>query len=579
LIVVPISQIFGSPDHRTLIVREGRVLRLIGVSALLVLLGGCATVMALVFVHYERRRSEFAVRLAIGASAARLARRLFGELACIVTGGVLLSGLAAYWGLTLLPKFSLPGGIDLARLDLGVDWRALLAGISATAATMIAAAALPMRRFTTNRIVASLASSETSTATRSSLRTRQAMLAVHVCFTVVVVIGAGLFIRTVQYGFSEGPGFDVAHTLFAAIDIGSRDDVSLIMREVQQKSAGKLTFAEQVRRSDAILQDRLRPIRAAVMDSVRRDPRVEVLALGPAPLGPDASRWMDSTTTFKTEENTYALRAGFAGASLEYLDALGLTLIAGRAPAAADARPADAGRAVFITVSLAAALWPGQSPLGRRVQAGSAPSEVIGVVHDFAFGSMRFDPHYVVLSGGLASDSAVGMSLSLVIRTRDPEAFAEPLRRQLADLVPNAPYINVRTGRDLVAADLGRERLGAVLFSGFGCVTLALGAAGVFGIVAYLADSRREFGIRAALGATTPRLARMAIAAGMIPVSAGTCAGILGALGNGEGRRVFPDRHKLVRSAEPPCCGGCNPCLRRGRRAGRCMAHQADASE
>jgi ABC-type antimicrobial peptide transport system permease subunit len=127
------------------------VLRLIGASALLVLLGGCATLMALVFVHYERRRSELAVRLALGASGRRLAGRLLMELSGIFAAGILTAGIAAQWALSFIPSLSLPGGIDFARLHLQFDWRVVSTGIAATAITIFAAAALPLRRFTTNR--------------------------------------------------------------------------------------------------------------------------------------------------------------------------------------------------------------------------------------------------------------------------------------------------------------------------------------------------------------------------------------------------------------------------------------------
>jgi ABC-type antimicrobial peptide transport system permease subunit len=202
-----------------------------------------------------------------------------------------------------------------------------------------------------------------------------------------------------------------------------------------------------------------------------------------------------------------------------------------------------------ITASVASTLWPAEPPIGRHFQLGSGnpiglPSlstelEVVGVVKDFAYGSMRFDPHYVVLSAW-PSDESNSATLPLIIRTADPAAFIEPLRRKLAELVPNAPHIRVKTGRDLLAADLGRERFGAFFFSGFGLVTLVLGASSVFGMIAYLAESRRrEFGIRAALGATTSRLARTAIAAGMIPVAAGSAAGLTGALVLGKAAESF----------------------------------------
>jgi putative ABC transport system permease protein len=112
-----------------------------------------------------------------------------------------------------------------------------------------------------------------------------------------------------------------------------------------------------------------------------------------------------------------------------------------------------------------------------------------------------------------------------VVRTSRPEVLVEPIRRIVRDTVPEAPRVMVSTGREIIAADLGRQRLGAWFFSGFGLVALVLRAGGVFGLVAYLAESRRrEFGVRLALGARPLHLVWRGVAAGLAPVSLGAAA-------------------------------------------------------
>jgi hypothetical protein len=180
--------------------------------------------------------------------------------------------------------------------------------------------------------------------------------------------------------------------------------------------------------------------------------------------------------------------------------------------------------------------------VGRRLRLGyQAPDTevvVVGVVADFVFGSMRFDPRAVMITSAPTNDYS--NTLSLVLRTRTPEILAEPVRRAAEEAVPNVPRLSVVTGRDLVAADLGRERLGAWFFSAFGLVALALGIGGVFGLIAYLAESRRrEFGIRIALGATPAGLISFALVAGLLPATLGAGAGLVGAMWVAESADVF----------------------------------------
>jgi hypothetical protein len=157
-----------------------------------------------------------------------------------------------------------------------------------------------------------------------------------------------------------------------------------------------------------------------------------------------------------------------------------------------------------------------------------ADHEIVGVVDDFAFGSMRVDPRRVMLT--VMPRDAMHSTLNVVVRTRDPHRVAEALRQLVTRLVPNAPRIEIVSGRDLVAADLGRERLGAWFFSGFGLVAILLSVGGIFGLIAYLAESRhREFGVRLALGATSVDLLRIALRAGLVPSAVGAGLGLIGA--------------------------------------------------
>jgi ABC-type antimicrobial peptide transport system permease subunit len=532
LAVIPLSMIYGSPDHRTLVINEGPVVRIIGATALLVLFGGCATLMALVLVHYERRRQEFAVRLALGASRARLVTRLSAELVWILLFGCAGAVLAARWGIGVMPALDLPAGVNLARLDLTLDWRVAAAALAASFAALGAAALVPLVRFTRADVARALIT-PIATADVRSLRLRKVMLAVHVAATVVVVVAAALFVRTVQSGFAGGAGFDADATVFASVDVGSPYALSVVMAAERARGIPAPRDADERRHENARLGRAIADERQRVADRVLAAlggwPEIGRLAVGAAPLGPDQATQIVQPRGFQTAAGLQQLRAGRLWVSPGYIEALGLRIVGGRALTPADAHAATGPRPVVVNASLAAALLPDRPAVGERLRSGNADYVIVGIVSDFAYGSMRFDPPAVVMTTSRAEDP-VPNTLHLVISSGNAAALADRVRRRLAEVVPDAPRLSVATGRELIAADLGRERLGAWFFSGFGLVALALAVGGVFGLVAYLAESRRrESGIRIALGATPWNITRVALSAALVPTLAGALAGLVGA--------------------------------------------------
>jgi putative ABC transport system permease protein len=210
----------------------------------------------------------------------------------------------------------------------------------------------------------------------------------------------------------------------------------------------------------------------------------------------------------------------------EYLRTLGVPMVLGRSLTDADipVRP----RPTVVSASLARALWPDRSPLSQTFTVpsrGSGAYTVVGVAADFRFGSATGEVSGLTLTaaamwGGIAE---------LAIHADRPETLVEPIRQRVASLVPDA-RIEVVSGRELMAHDLGRQRLGAWFFSGFGLVALVLAVGGVFGLVAYLAEARqREFGVRLALGATSSDLIGQAMSTTLIPIGLGSACGLVAA--------------------------------------------------
>ena len=506
--IVPLARVFGTPGTPTTVTAQGRAGGIVAGLAALVLAGGCTTLAILVLVHYERRRLELAVRLALGASRGRLILQLAGELTWIVGAAMASALLVAVLGLRALPSLSVLGRVDLRRLDLTMDRRVIAFCLATTVLTLAVAALVPVVRFTRSRLAGELLG-PALTWTPSSQRVRQVLLGTHVAATMIVLIGAGLFIRAVVHGFNAGAGFDVDKTLFVQV---------------------QLTAPSFAKPDPNVGQALLSSRRVRLEEGLRSLPGVELIARGRSPIGPEAARWLLRPRSFEADGHRREMLTGVASGDPELLAALGVPLLRGRPLTAADA--VTYPQPVILTSSLARALWPRANPLGQPVhqwvRGSKATSIVVGIAADFACGTMTAPSVGVVVVA--ARPLTDGGEQSFVIRAERPDLITPSIRGLVATVIPDAPRSTITTGRQIVAEDLGRQRLGAWFFSGFGLIALVLGAGSVFGLVAYLAESRRrEFGVRAALGAAPRDLLWRGVIAGIAPMSIGAAAGLVAA--------------------------------------------------
>jgi predicted permease len=511
--VLPLAAVFGGESHASVVMHEESVLRIAGITSALLLLGCCATIAALLLVQYERRRPEFGIRLALGASASRLASQLVLELGVLMIASCALALVVTMWGLHALRSFQLPGGVDLAQVDLTVDWRVLLAAIIGSTVSLLAAAGLPLWRCTRPALVTSLASSGATT-TAASHGLRRVLLGVHIVATTVVLISAGVFVRTVRYGLTQGAGFDFERTAFVEVHLRPGGDPGQSPSNTGGQGAAAV---ERLERALLAL------------------PGVEFVTLGAAPLGIDQARWAanPSALAIDVDDEPRSARFAMSGVGPDFFAALGVPLLAGRALTRDDVDPQGSGP-IVITESLAALFWPNDSPLGHRLAFPGAMRRdqiVVGVIPDMAYGSLQAPLDGVLFDAvDVRELAAVGTAVPLVIRTSLPDELAADVNRIAGEIGSEVIGMDIATGRDVVNRDLGRQRLGAWFFTASGFVALAIGLCGVFGLVVYLLESRRrEFGVRLALGATSGDLGRTVMWFGLEPVLAGTFVGLVGA--------------------------------------------------
>ena len=512
-----VTDVFGTQASPTTVIREGQSLLVASALALLVLCGGWATVAALVILHYERRRGELALKAALGASRWRLVSDLCRELASLAAIGSVAGLFVAALGVRIVPALSLPGGISLQLLDLSFDWRVVIAGIAITFVTLFAAAIWPLKRATRIRIGSELLTGP-STVSRRSLRARQFLLSLQVCTTVVILVCAGLLVRTVNHGFGTAPGFEVDRTAFLTIS----EPLPL-----DSKVSPEVLAAERNRRLSAV---------------IRQVPGVVDVASGSsvAPLGAEAVR-NSRTWSFQVGGRQLDVVVGALRGSPNLLSTLGVPILVGRPLIAADALSQP--RPVIVTRSLASLLFPEGDVLDQVFsvqERGWGLSQVVGVSADLTFGSLTSPASGVIVSvwPGTAAMTR------FVVRAEYPDSVASSAGRLI-----KSDSLRTITAREMIAADIGRQRLGAWFFSGFGIVALLLGVGGAFGLVAYVAESRRrEFGIRMALGADRAVLVRIGVGAALMPVSAGVAAGI--PLG-GASARMFSGHLVGIGSLDP----------------------------
>jgi predicted permease len=503
LALVPLQNLFGAIDLPMVVIRHGQIVMIVGGVALLLLIAGGTTLVALLLVHYEHRRREIATRIALGAEPLDLVRQVMVELGTVALAAVLGVVAIAAAAATVLPHFALRGGVDFSRLDFSPDWRVVFVAVAACLIVLAGSAVLPLLRVLRANLTASLAQNP-ATRTHQALRFHRVILGVHAALTVLCVVVAGLFVRSALNALTRGPGFDDARTLFVTV------------RTQSFRGWEENAIEAELGRQAAVAQD--------LMQTIRSRPGVEAVALGEPPLGHRLALRLAAPSVVETDGAAQDLHGTMHPVGPGYLEALGVPLLAGRTATADE---------IIVTASLAAQLWPDASPLGRSLRWGPVRGRVVGVV-DMGFASIRFGRPKMFLTFTLAQNLAAALRsqhLQLVVRAQQPDTVREDLRRLTETAFPHAPFIRIVSGRELVQTDLGQERLAASFLSTIGAATWLLGVASIFGLVTYVVERRRrEFGIRAALGASRSHLIWFAAREGVEPALIGGAAGIVAAI-------------------------------------------------
>jgi len=468
----------------------------------LVLLIACANLANLLLARAEGRRKEVAVRAALGASRWRIVRQLLAESVLLAAAGGGLGLLLAVWGVDLLVSLD-PAGVQRVG-EVALDAGVLAFTVALSLATGLVFGLAPALQASKTDFVETLKEGgRSSTGPARAGRLRGALVVSEVALTLVLLVGAGLLVKSFARLLDVDPGLDPRGVL--TLDL----------------SLPPAKYAE--RRQVAAFYERL-------LGEVAALPGVEVAgAVSVLPLGGD-----DNSNFVEIEGRPplapgQALRAGRRNASPDYFRALRVPLKSGRALAPSDA--ADAPPAAVINEAMARAFFPGEDPVGKRLRTGDNNPwvTIVGVVGDVRHRGLDVDTRPEMFFPHAQSPSR---QMSLVVRSGgDPLALVGAVRERVRAVDKDQPVGNVKTMEAWVAESVASRRFAVLLLAAFALVAAGLAAVGIYGVVSYgVAQRTHELGLRLALGAQRSDVLRLVIRQGMKMTLVGAAVGLAAAL-------------------------------------------------
>jgi predicted permease len=468
-----------------------KVAALVAGMALVVLLIACANVANLLFARALRRRREVAVRLALGVSRKRLLSQLLTEsLLLAVLGGV--AGLiVAQWGGAALRALFLPPGSDSPVMT---DTRTLLAVGAAVIVAGILTGLAPAFQAGRTDLTLDLKAGQREGVIHKS-RTRVALLILQGALSVVLLVGAGLFVRSLNNVRGVRLGYDPDSVLVA----------DLAMRGVALDSAQSLA------------------LRRRLLERAQAIPGVEHAALNVTL--PFWSTWSMGMNVAGVDSARLREEYDLNSVSPDYFATMGTRIVRGRGIEAGDV--AGAPGAAVVSNSMAKKLWPTEDPIGKciRIGADSTPCYyVVGLAEDIKNSKLSDDPGLFYY---LSAEQYHPEQTGLLLRTHgDARSQAENVRRELQKLMPGVSYITVTPFADIIGKQMQSWSLGATMFMVFGALALVLATIGLYGVMAYNVVQRsHEMGVRIALGAQEGDVVWLVVRQGLLLAAVGILLG------------------------------------------------------
>jgi predicted permease len=500
-----------TPLEDQILGRAGRSIWVLQAAVGFVLLIACANVANLLLARAETRQREFAMLTALGASRGRLVRKTLIESVMLSLAGAAVGVLlarAAIEGLVRAYPASLPRMSEVA-----VDQRVILVTLAIALACGVLFGLAPMTRSRSDTLANTLKSGSPCPSGGARRRLRRGLVMAQTALAVIVVIGAGLLLRTVHNLTAADPGFDRSRLVTFSITMPPASFNTIGRARAYQ------TIVEQLRAAPGLYA-------ASAMTSLPLDRQFI----------PNQTEITDSTAASEPLPTVDYQRV-MSG----FFDTMGIQILQGRG-----FQPSDAASSGYVTVvneTLAHTYWNGRNPIGRRLRpAGNGPwFTVIGVAKDVRQMSIdhAFGAEAYVSVDQLATNSPTTWlavsptTMHVVLRTTLPmKTLAPTIERVVRHVDPALPVARLRAMDEVFTESIRRPRLLAQLLTLFSALALPLAAIGTYGVLAFMVtERRREIGIRLALGAERGRLRWQVMTQGFKPAGIGIAVGLAGALG------------------------------------------------
>ena len=489
-------------------------------TALLVLLGAvafvlliaCANVANLVLAKTLARRKEIAIRTALGADRATIIRHILAETVLLSVTGGLLGLLLARLSISLMVNVLADRLPHFAEITL--DARVMAFTILLSVLTGILAGLIPSIRFSLADVNEALKQGQNRGSSDSGgSRTRNLLVVCEVALSLVLLIGAGLMVRSLWELRSVRPGFDPSNVLTMGISVPGDKFPS---------PSGQINFFQEV------------------LQRVRALPGIDSAGvIDDLPLGDSGSHQPFSIEGRPVLPMSEQPEVDVRLISPGYLRAMHVPVIRGRDLSDSDA----AGRpgAALISESLAKRFWPNEDPLGKHITLTFFPGVVrtiVGIVGDVKLDSLDQtrpgDTIYVALAQITVPSGQTWHSfgLTLAVRTNsEPHSAISAVTDAVHQIGPDIPVVDVLSMDDVIAQSVSPQRFNLLLLASFAGLALLLAAVGIYGVLSYTVRRRvREIGIRMALGASHTDILKMVVSDGMKPILVGIAIGIAGAL-------------------------------------------------